>query len=940
MTKRCFLWFVSAFLAATTIHASPPLPALDWAITKHLGTTGAEEVMLNRITPSSGAHLGGIHVDAGRTPNRFYAFDSANNRILGFYGYRPPNADGSFPPADIVIGQPAGWDFGTANGNNTQFLQPTAATLALLPFPFVNSTAEGPRSGTMATDADGNLYVADLNNNRVVKFNDPFMTDGIADDVWGQATFTTRARPPTPSATSLNIQWEYGTTVGVFGAGVEIDPAGNLWVTDSGNHRVLRFPKQGSSIAKIADLVVGQANFTSNTSGTALNKLYKPQAVRVHPVSGELFVLDGESVNFGGPGRLLVFAPPFTNGMSATRELGKITSDQASGLFYARGFGFDPNDVNGVWVADGGNQRLLKLHTQNGAKLDVIGRPDFTLNQAAQYVRFDGQVTPVGQCDGDIGFDSAGRLYFSCAGTVTGIVRIPFPLHRDGNGRAISDGEMLKRGFNTTSGRTMQDHYGLAREGSQLYLHDGNRVLVWNDAVGAPTFTPADFVIGQDSVDANVIGGTFEAHSIGNMHAAGGRLFVAGGDRLYLFTTPITSGGRSYPPLKTISSNTSDLTWNDDGTPVPFYCNGLVYDPTNNVLWISDYPRNRILRVANPLSATPKVNLVIGQTTKGGSAQNHGLGILTTDASGVASPWTLTLDNFGNLYAVDSGFEGRIDNSGNRRVLRFDAAALVPVPGNIFSNPVASGVFCKPTLTTNRNYTDTHRPNTPTHLAFDSQNHMVLLCDSYGNEQGERAYFYPTPHVGAAPQPSQVLTTSFGQPAFAYFDSGDRLVLQDHTWNRVLFYAPGATAPLVTITNAPAIAPAGAATVAVSGTCNANVTGLLTWRTDNGATGTIPASTSWTIAAVSLNATGPNCHLGDRRKHHRHHCEHGPHGHAGSDKPAFNRARRRHFGRANQCLGTALSQRRYRPPYARRDRSDIVVADLHSADYRQCFWHL
>src|SRR6185436_12811778 len=135
----------------------------------------------------------------------------------------------------------------------------------------------------------------------------------------------------------------------------------------------------------------------------------------------------------------------------------------------------------------------------------------------------------------------------------------------------------------------------------------------------------------------------------------------------------------------------------------------------------------------------PRADLVIGQTNKTASAQNHGLGLFVTDATGLAAPWSLALDRFGNLYAVDSGFEGRRDNSGNLRVLRFDAASLAPVPGHLFPNPSASGVFGKPDFISNRDWSESNRPRVPTFLAFDSQNHLVLLCDSYGNPQGQRA---------------------------------------------------------------------------------------------------------------------------------------------------------------------------------------------------------
>ena len=42
----------------------------------------------------------------------------------------------------------------------------------------------------LAVDAAGNLYVPDLNNNRVLLYNSPYTTDTVADGVWGQADFT------------------------------------------------------------------------------------------------------------------------------------------------------------------------------------------------------------------------------------------------------------------------------------------------------------------------------------------------------------------------------------------------------------------------------------------------------------------------------------------------------------------------------------------------------------------------------------------------------------------------------------------------------------------------------------------------------------------------------------------------------------------------------
>ncbi|HXJ72571.1 MAG TPA: NHL repeat-containing protein, partial [Candidatus Dormibacteraeota bacterium] len=426
--------------AAVRLPAATNLPPLNWTVARLLGTSRQEEIMLNRIVPWAGSHLGGVHIDTHRVPNRFYLLDSANNRILGLYGFKSGATNGTFLPADVVIGQPSMWDQGTANGDNTRFLNPSSNTLALLPFPYVNSTAEAPRSGMMATDTNGNLYVADLNNNRVLKFNDPFATDTVADDVWGQTSFTNRTTPNPPTASSLRLQWEYGTTVGVFSAGVEVDNQGNLWVADSGNSRVLRFAP-GS---KTANLVLGQSSFTTSSSGSGLNQMRKPTGVRLHPVTGELFVLDGEETTTG---RLLIFTPPFVNGQSAARAIGQAQPDnEASGLHFARGFCFDPRAAEVVWVADSGNQRILKFNSTTGAMLDVIGFRTVTELGDAFYERFDGTLGNLRQPEADIGFDSDGNFFFTTPGEGSGAVRVPMPLQRNAQGHVKSSGQMLKAG--------------------------------------------------------------------------------------------------------------------------------------------------------------------------------------------------------------------------------------------------------------------------------------------------------------------------------------------------------------------------------------------------------------------------------------------------------------------------------------------------------------
>jgi len=868
---RSALSTVTAFsFAASAAFAATPLPALDLAISKYLGTTRQEEIMLNRIVPYAGAHIGGVHVDTSKNPPRIYLFDAANNRILGFNGWKPATLpNGPYPCADIVIGQPGMWDVGSANGNSTQFLPPTAATLALMSYPFVSSTSESPRSGMMATDAAGNFYLVDLCNNRVLKYSDPFATDQIADEVWGQATFTNRSpdnthTPPPPSASTLYTQDAYSS-------GMDVDADGNIWVADTCNSRVLCF----TNGAKTATLVLGQATFTDNGGGTGLNQMYQPSGVRVHPQTHEVFVLDGRSdckkIGFDNPllgPRIVVFRPPFSNGMRANRAFCQTNEFGTNLLRWARGFCLDPFDSNVVWVADGANSRIVKFNHVTGQALDCVGQPNpTTFLGIGKYVRPDGSVADFGQPDGSISVDAQTNLYFTSFGGYNKVVRVPLPITRNADGHVRSNGEMMKQGMNETSGRTSWDNYGMARWKNQLFVHDRYRILVWTNYPAAVNFQSADVIIGQSAMDKSEPGGTFEGRFPNFLHASSNVLFVTADGKLFMFHLPITSGGRDYAPFKTIDGNQANqLKWADDNSdcaPMPF--GSLCHDPVSNVLWIAQpysagKPGVRVLRINNPFATIPRIDLVLGQTNKTGGLRNKGKyienlaerGPFTVDATDMASPSQVFLDNYRNLYVVDSGYEGRVDNAGNCRVVRFNAAHTYPVGGTIFPNTAADAVICKPTLTTTRDYVVTNRPNTPITLTFNSANEMVLTDDTYDTPQGMHLFFYPTPQTGANPQPTHIINTYLGQPSFCFFD-GPMFVLQDHTWNRIIFHVPRATAPLVDITNN--ISTVISAVTTISGT-NGNVVGTMQWINERGGGGAFPATSSWQVTGIPLQCGG------------------------------------------------------------------------------------
>jgi sugar lactone lactonase YvrE len=191
-----------------------------------------------------------------------YVADSGNNRVL----YFPPGGSGGAArtTAAVVYGQPsmAWWDPGVG------------ATGLYYP-------------GGLAVDDHGGLYVADRDNNRVLYFpasvgTGPAQRTAIA--VYGQAGMLSCGTPETPSATTVNRP-----------AGVALDSHDGLYVADFGNDRVLYYPpgSTGAGPAQTtASAVYGQPDMASSGPGTSTTSLSYPDAVAVDSI-GNLYVSDG-----------------------------------------------------------------------------------------------------------------------------------------------------------------------------------------------------------------------------------------------------------------------------------------------------------------------------------------------------------------------------------------------------------------------------------------------------------------------------------------------------------------------------------------------------------------------------------------------------------------------------------------------------------------------
>lgn len=260
----------------------------------------------------------GVAFDTSSTPPILYVADTGNNRVLA---WRNPLAATNGAPADLVIGQRD--RFQTArNGPGTTFTTGLQAPTGL------------------AVDAQGNLYVADAGNNRILRFPKPFEQgegDLLSIDVLlGQDTFGSSAtgnnngrfanrNRPTPAANSLFFN-DFGANL--FRVRMTIDPQGNLYVSDAGNSRVLRYPARvltPGSFGPDADLVLGQLDFTSRVQNTNAridkSRMGIPAGIAFSGSDNRLYVCDNL-------GRVLVYRNPSQIGQAAERILGVVVVQQ------------------------------------------------------------------------------------------------------------------------------------------------------------------------------------------------------------------------------------------------------------------------------------------------------------------------------------------------------------------------------------------------------------------------------------------------------------------------------------------------------------------------------------------------------------------------------------------------------------------------------------
>jgi sugar lactone lactonase YvrE len=624
------------------------------------------------LSTNTGTNFGAVAIDKTVNPNRIYVADTANNRVLGWVSI---SAFTTHASANIVFGQP---DLFTSACNSSG----------------INASSLCNPTGVAVDPNNGNVYVADYSNHRVLEYNSPFTTDRVADDVFGQfGAFTTNFCDNSGlSSDSLCNP-----------AAVAVDSGGNLYVADQANNRVLEYntpevltatPGSGDTTA---DRVFGQAdNFTvggCNSVGISADSLCSPTALAVDP-SRNLFVADSTN------NRVLEYFNPLITDTTADRVFGQLgnftTNSPNNGGINANSLSNPPgiaiDSIGRLYVSDRNNNRALGFKPPFGlnpsASIVFGQRSDFTATicnnsflGTSPPVSSESLCSPTGA-----GVDGSGNLYlvdtfnnrvlkyntpFTTNVTADGVVGQA--LFTTGASNLI-DGRGFDFSFSNSEGGVVIDN---SHSPARVYVVDTNnsRVLAWNNISAFTTHAPANLVIGQPSFFTNIcninpfttvgVSGVPSRNNLCHPRAAAvdsaGNLYISDQDnnRVLEYNSPFTTdtaadrvfgqGGFFTTP----TCNASGISATSLCTPI-----GIAIDKSGR-LYVADFSNSRVLEYNAPLSSQ-SANHVFGQ-----------LDFFTTNTCNLGGISATSLCTPSGV-AVDSSLNVYIADFSNSRVLEYN----------------------------------------------------------------------------------------------------------------------------------------------------------------------------------------------------------------------------------------------------------------------------
>lgn len=356
-----------------------------------------------------------------------------------------------------------------------------------------------------------------------------FETGQSADVVLGKSNFAS-STPSTASATNIS-----------FSRGIFFDDAsGRLFVSDTGNNRVLRFSSTAAAMSGAsADAVFGQPDATSSTAnngGLSASSMSSPDGICVD-FAGRLWVADfanNRVLRFDKATADLLTPATFV----ADQVLGQpnfasnLSGTTSTTMSFPTGVCVD--STGNLYVTEQGNSRVSRFDSpallgNGGASTRVFGQPNKTTGAS-------GTTNAKLKVPSTSMVDSQGRLWVADQNNAR-VMRFDNAATAPADGPA-ADGVLGQLDFMTattgTSRTKFNDPEGVFVDAAgRLYLTEfsNHRIIWFDDAANKPNGAPADGVLGQPDFESNTsstTAGTFQ-NPWTAIVTASGKLWVADG---------------------------------------------------------------------------------------------------------------------------------------------------------------------------------------------------------------------------------------------------------------------------------------------------------------------------------------------------------------------------------------------------------------------------
>lgn len=264
----------------------------------------------------------------------------------------------------------------TVQSVNFEFVYTTIlSTLAGSSYGYQEGTGSDAKFGqpyNVATDAAGNLYVADTDNHRIRKITPEGVTSTFAGGSQGDLDGT---------GTEAKFNYPYG---------VATDAAGNVYVADTHNHKVKKITPAG-----VVSTVAGSTGGHVDATG-ANAKFYYLTGLTVD-ANGNIYVADKDNHKI----RKVTPSGEVTTLAGSTSGFADATGSAAQ---FSQPYDVAVDEDGNVYVADTGNHKIRKV-TQAGVVTTFAGSTQGDTNGTGTGAQFS---YPYG-----IAIDADGNLYLA-----------------------------------------------------------------------------------------------------------------------------------------------------------------------------------------------------------------------------------------------------------------------------------------------------------------------------------------------------------------------------------------------------------------------------------------------------------------------------------------------------------------------------------------------